>query len=102
MPEYVVHYKSKAGDQYVRLQARDRNEAEVLAGLHQQRRAARYDLTMQNLESGAGNFANMTPKQRAAELERRKLDFSRYDVVSGDEVGAADAPLKIESIKEAK
>lgn len=102
MPEFVVHYKSKVGDQFVRLQARNRNEAEVLAGLHQQRRAGRYDITMQRLEAGEGNFAGMTPKQRAAELERRKLDFSRYDVVRGDELGAAEAPFKVESIKEVK
>lgn len=100
MKRYRIHYKSKAGDQYVTLLARNRQEAEVLANSYQQRRAGRYDVTMQNLEEGSGHFGGMSKDQLKAELERRKLDFSRYDIVSGDSVGVADAPLKVESIKE--
>lgn len=102
LKRFYAYYKSKAGDQRVALMARNRNEAEVLANSYQLTRASRYSITMQNLEAGAGHFGDMAPAQRKAELERRKRDFSRYDIVSGDEVGAADAPLKLDRIEEAK
>jgi hypothetical protein len=105
MPEnlkrFRVRYSSKAGGQVVTLMARNRAEAEILAGAHQARRATRYDITHQRL-SEALERGDLTKEQHAAELERRKKDFSRYDIVSGDQVGSADAPLKLEKIEEVK
>jgi hypothetical protein len=111
-----IHFKSKAGDQYVTLMARDRGEAELLAGAYQARRAGRYQVTMENLESGLGHFGGMDEKQSKAERERRERDFSRYDIVTQkeiakdengnpiyvDETGAAEAPFKIAKIEEVK
>lgn len=101
MKRWRIHFKSKAGDQQMTLLARNRGEAELLAMNAQNRRAARYDITQQRLSESLER-GEMSKEQHAAELERRKKDFSRYDIVSGDTVGAAEAPLKIASIEEVK
>ncbi len=104
MPEnlkrFRIHYKSKVGDQYVSLLARNRAEAEVLAGVHQANRAQRHDVTFERLEAARAR-GELTKEQHAREIERRKKDFSRYNIVSGDKVGVADAPLKLSKIEEA-
>lgn len=102
LKRYVVHFKSKAGDQRVALLARNQAEAEILAQNQQTRRAGRYRLTMENLQKGGMNFAQMSKEQRLKELDRRKRDFSRYDIVLGDDVHAAEAPLKLNKIEERK
>ncbi len=103
MPEnlkrFRIHYKSKVGDQYVTLLARNRAEAEVLAGVHQANRARRHDITFQRIGEAADR-GELTSDQYVREVERRKKDFSRYDIVSGDEVGCATAPLKLTKIEE--
>jgi hypothetical protein len=101
MKRFRITYLSKAGGQVVTLMARNKAEAEVLANTYQTTRAARYDITHQrmyeSLEAGT-----ITKEQFANEAERRKVDFSRYDIVTGGEVGAADAPLKLANIEEVK
>jgi hypothetical protein len=115
LKRYRILFKSKAGDQVVTLLARNRGEAEILAAAHQSRRAHRYDITHQRLSEALESGA-MSKEKYAAELERRARDFSRYDVVTQkevakdengesvymDEVAAADAPLSVEKIEEAK
>ena len=119
LKRFRITYKSKAGGQRVTLMARNKQEAEVLANTYQTRRAGRRDITFERIDKSLkdGKLDPMLmgtskrlaavaedPKQLkallAAETERRKLDFSRYDYVSGDEVGIADAPLTIEKIEE--
>lgn len=126
LKRFRIHYKSKAGDQIVTLLARNRQEAEVLAGSYQQRRASRRGITFEridrSLESGKADPMLLGTSKRmaavakdpkklaallAAERERRLLDYSRYDHVYVDEDGqdrveTADAPLKISEIREAK
>jgi hypothetical protein len=101
MKRWRITWESKAGGQVMTLMARDRGEAELLAQAAQSRRSQRYDITHQRM-SEALERGDLSKEQHAAELERRKVDFSRYDIVSGDTVGAADAPLKLAKIEEVK
>jgi hypothetical protein len=101
MKRWRITFSSKAGGQVMTLMARDRGEAELLAKAAQSRRAARYDITQQRISEQLER-GELSKEQHAQELERRKLDFSRYDIVSGDTVGAADAPLKLAKIEEEK
>jgi len=116
LKRFRIHLKSKAGDQVVTLLARNRGEAEMLATAEQQRRAGRYHITMERVEAGVDRYGAMSKEQRKAEIERRKRDFSRYDIVTPKEVGkdengnpihvdqiaSAESPLTIEKIEEAK
>lgn len=102
MKRYRAHYRSKAGNQTVTLLARNQAEAELLFAAELARRAARHDLTWQRI-----NESDMTDEQRVREVERRKRDFSRYDVVTTrpdgtTEIGAAEAPLKLVKVEEVK
>jgi hypothetical protein len=116
LKRFRILFKSKAGDQIVTLLARNRGEAEVLAAAHQSRRASRYDVTFQRLNASLEK-GELTADQHAAQVERRDRDFTRYDIVTQvdtgakdeqgnpvfvDEVGAAEAPLKLTKIEEAK
>jgi hypothetical protein len=84
MKRYRIHFKSKGGDQYMKLLARSPEEARKLAEEAQTRRHARFPLTFQRMEE------SLTGETLKRELERRKRDLARYD----------DADLKIASVKE--
>jgi hypothetical protein len=115
LKRYRILFKSKAGDQMVTLLARNRGEAEILAAAHQARRATRYDVTHQRLAAELER-GDISKEKYAAELDRRARDFSRYDIVTQkevakdengepvymDEVAAAEAPLSVAKIEEAK
>ena len=115
LKRFRIHFKSKAGDQHVTLLARNKAEAEILAAAYQSRRAGRYDITMERLNASLER-GDLTKEQHAAEVQKREVDFSRYDVVTkkevakdeqgnpvyADEVGAASAPLSVAKIEEAK
>lgn len=115
LKRFRLTYKSKAGFQYVTLLARNKGEAEVLGSTHQASRARRYDITHQRI-AAALEAGDLTKEQHAAELERRKRDFARYDVVTQKQVakdengapimetvvGAASDPLKLVKIEEVK
>jgi hypothetical protein len=81
---YRIHFKSKVGDQYMKLLARNPEEARKLAEEAQTRRHARFPLTFQRLEE------SLTGEALKKEIERRKKDLARYD----------DGDLKIASVKE--
>lgn len=101
LKRFRLVYKSKAGDQVVTLMARNKQEAELLGAAYQSRRAGRYDITQQRLNESLER-GDLSKEQHKAELERREKDFSRYDIVSGDQVGAAEAPLKLDGVEEKK
>lgn len=89
MPRYLVHFKSKGGDQYMELMAADRDEAKQLAERAQFRRHERFPLTFSRIQQ-AHELGNLSKEQFKAELERRKRDVARYD----------DGDIKVASIKE--
>ena len=95
------HFKSKAGSQYVRLLARDRAEAKILLMAYQTRRAGRHDLTYQRLEESL-KAGEITKAKYDHEIERRKVDFARYDIVTPDGVRQAEDPMKLVEIEEVK
>jgi hypothetical protein len=115
LKRFRIHFKSKAGDQFVTLMARNKAEAEVLAAAYQSRRATRYPITQERL---AAKFqrGEIDGVRYAAEKQMRERDFSRYDIVTQkevgtdengepvlvDEVAAAEAPLKLDKISEVK
>jgi hypothetical protein len=81
---YRIHFKSKGGDQYMKLLADNPQEARALALEAQARRHARFPLTFARMEE------NLTGEALKKEMERRKRDLARYD----------DDDLKIVSVKE--
>jgi hypothetical protein len=85
LKRYRIHFKSKRGDQYMKLMARNPEEAQKLAEQAQFRRQARFPLTFQRIEQSLSGDA------LKKELERRKLDLARYE----------EDDLKVASVKEA-
>jgi hypothetical protein len=100
------HFQSKAGSQYVRLLARDRAEAKILMLAHQTMRAGREAITYHRIEETyQAQLADpkvpdaLAKARRDQEIERRKIDFARYDSPVS---GPATDPMKLVSIEEAK
>lgn len=89
MKTYIIHFKSKAGDQHMELVARNEDEARLLAERAQFRRHERFPLTFARLEESLEK-GDMDKAIHAAQVELRKRDQARYD----------DSDLKIQSIKE--
>jgi hypothetical protein len=85
LKRYRIHFKSKRGDQYMKLMARNPEEAKNLAVKAQYRRQERFPLTFQRIEQSLTGAALKT------EMERRKRDLARYE----------EDDLKIVSVKEA-
>ena len=84
MKRYRIHFKSKGGDQYMKLLADNPQEARALALEAQGRRHARFPLTFARMEE------NLSGADLKKEMERRKRDLARYD----------EDDLKIASVKE--
>jgi hypothetical protein len=85
LKRYRIHFKSKRGDQYMKLMARNPEEAQKLAEQAQFRRQARFPLTFQRIEQ------SLTGDALKKEMERRKRDLARYE----------EDDLKVASVKEA-
>ena len=94
-------FKSRAGNQYVTLLARNRAEAKILLEAYNQRRAGREAITLQRLNERLAD-GNITQAQYDHAVEKRKVDYSRYDTITPDGVEPAKHPMKLESIEEVK
>lgn len=94
-------FKSRAGNQYVTLLARDRAEAKILLEAYNQRRAGREAITYQRLDDRLA-AGDITQAQHDHAIEKRKADYSRYDTILPDGVEPAKHPMKLVEIKEVK